>query len=336
MQQPVSLFEDVGLLGIASQLKAASDRFYALADRIYARQGIELQSRWFPVLRLLHDRGPQTVGDIALAAGQTHSAISQLAARLVRDGWLVPVEDAADRRRTRLDLSDTARGALRKAKPVWRAIGDELAAQCKAAGLDPAATLSGLNALLDGPIEDGIVARATSLGRDRVEIVPFRPELRAHFFRLNADWLQHYFYLEEIDHQVLSNPEGEILEPGGAILFALLDGAVVGTCALMPGEAGAYELTKMAVDPQSQGLGIGRLLIDAAIAEFGRRKGTTLFLETNTRLVSAIRLYESRGFEHQPAAKPDSHYQRANVFMIWRGPKKAPDRKPRRAATRRA
>ena len=27
-----------------------------------------------------------------------------------------------------------------------------------------------------------------------------------------ADWLQRYFYLEEIDHRVLSNPEGEILD----------------------------------------------------------------------------------------------------------------------------
>jgi ribosomal protein S18 acetylase RimI-like enzyme/DNA-binding MarR family transcriptional regulator len=314
----MSFFEEVGLLGIASRLKATSDRFYALADGIYAKQGIDLQSRWFPLFWLIYDQGPQTVGDIALAVGQTHSAISQLASRLVRDEWLVAVEDHADRRRTRLDLSDKARNALRKAKPVWRAIRDELEAKCKAAALDPAATLSGLNTLLDGPIEANIIARAKSLGRDAIEIVPFRPDLRAEFFRLNADWLRRYFYLEEIDHQVLSNPEGEILEPGGAIFFALLDGAAVGTCALMQVDHGTFELTKMAVDPQYQGLGIGRLLIEEVIAEFRRRKGKTLFLETNTKLATAIRLYESKGFEHQPARKAVSHYQRANVFMIWR------------------
>jgi ribosomal protein S18 acetylase RimI-like enzyme len=43
-----------------------------------------------------------------------------------------------------------------------------------------------------------------------------------------------------------------------------------------------------------------------------------LFLETNTRLAPAIRLYESVGFEHQPTVKPDTHYSRANVYMIWR------------------
>jgi ribosomal protein S18 acetylase RimI-like enzyme/DNA-binding MarR family transcriptional regulator len=324
----MSFFEDVGLLGIASQLKSTSDRFYALADRIYAAKGIELQSRWFPVFRLIHDHGPQIIGDIATAVGQTHSAVSQLASRLVQDEWLISVDDKTDRRRTRLDLSGKAQTQLRKAKPVWRAIRDELEVQCKAAGLDPAATLSGLNTLLDGPIADSIIARATSLGRDMVEIVPFRTDLREHFFRLNADWLQRYFYLEKIDYRVLTNPEREILEQGGAIFFAIVDDVVVGTCALMQARRGEYELTKMAVDPQYQGLGIGRLLIDEAIAEFARRKGKSLFLETNTKLVAAIRLYESIGFEHQPSRKPGSHYQRANVFMIWRP-------RPKRASAKR-
>lgn len=45
---------------------------------------------------------------------------------------------------------------------------------------------------------------------------------------------------------------------GGAILFALLGDAVVGTCALKQEGEGVFELTKMAVDESHQGLGIGR------------------------------------------------------------------------------
>ena len=78
--------------------------------------------------------------------------------------------------------------------------------------------------------------------------MPFEPALREHFYRLNADWLRKYFYLEEIDHAVLSEPEREILEPGGAILFALVHDEVAGTCALKRKSAGVYELNKMAVD----------------------------------------------------------------------------------------
>jgi ribosomal protein S18 acetylase RimI-like enzyme len=155
--------------------------------------------------------------------------------------------------------------------------------------------------------------------------VPFERALRGHFYRLNEAWLRKYFYVEDIDHRVLSNPEAEILQSGGCILFAILGDDVVGTCALMTdfdGEQhnGIYELTKMAVDEQRQGLGIGRALLEAAIAEFQSLGGRRLFLETNSKLTPAVRLYESMGFEHQASVKPDSHYDRADVYMVWRDP----------------
>ena len=72
----------------------------------------------------------------------------------------------------------------------------------------------------------------------------------------------------------------------------------------------------MAVTEACQGSGIGRVLLQAAIAE-ARALGTRrLYLETNNILVPAIRLYESVGFRHVP---PDrvvpSPYSRSNVQM---------------------
>jgi ribosomal protein S18 acetylase RimI-like enzyme len=74
------------------------------------------------------------------------------------------------------------------------------------------------------------------------------------------------------------------------------------------------------VDESRQGLGIGRALLEAAIAEFRRRDGQRMFLETNSKLIPALRLYESLGFERQPSIKSDSHYARADVYMVWRDP----------------
>ena len=118
---------------------------------------------------------------------------------------------------------------------------------------------------------------------------------------------------------MLSEPEKHILAPGGSILFALVGDEVVGTCALMPDGPGVYELTKMAVTGGHQGLGIGRRLMEAAIAEFHRLGGKELFLESQRRLQPALKLYESVGFERQPGVKPGSHYQRADVYMFYRG-----------------
>ncbi|OJX53858.1 GNAT family N-acetyltransferase [Devosia sp. 66-22] len=315
----MDFFSDVGLLAIGSRLRLLSDRLYDVADATYRDHGVPLQARWFPVLRLLHDKGPLPVGEIAQAVGQTHSAISQLATKLVQRGMLEASADAADGRMRRLSLTPQAVTALREAKPLWHAIREELAARFRAAGIDAWAVLDEFSKILDGSLGDAVRERAKNGKAGGVRVVPFRPELRAHFHRLNADWLRRYFYLEEVDHRVLSNPEQEILAGGGAIFFAEAGGAVVGTCALLQAADGEYELTKMAVDPAAQGLGIGRVLIEAALAEFERRGGRKLFLETNTKLATAIRLYESVGFEHRKLPGAQSHYQRADVYMVWRG-----------------
>lgn len=309
---------DMGLLSLGSQLKAISDQLYAMADDVYARHGIELQGRWFPILRLLNDRGPLTVGEIATAVGQTHSAISQLTTRLVRDGWVSTSSDAGDRRTRRLALTGKAEDALRAAKPLWRAIREGLEDRVRGAGLDPEAMLAGLERVAAPGLADLIAAKVQAHKQQAVRIVPLTPELRTHFYRLNAIWLERYFVLEPYDIEVMSNPEA-IVDGGGAVLFALLGDAVVGTCALKQHAPGEYELTKMGVDPAAQGVGIGRRLIEAATAEFQRLGGRELFLETNSRLESAIHLYERTGFEHQPAVRAGSPYGRANVYMIWRG-----------------
>ena len=309
---------DMGLLSLGSQLKAVSDQLYAMADEVYARHGIALQGRWFPILRLLHDRGPMTVGEIAAAVGQTHSAISQLTTRLVRDGWVSTASDAGDRRTRRLTLTTRAEAALQAAKPLWRAMRDGLGERVLSAGLDPATLLAGLEQVAAPGQAEIIANKARAHSSEVVSVVPLNPQLRTHFYRLNAIWLEHYFVLEPYDIEVMSNPEA-IVAQGGAVLFALLGDAVVGTCALKQHAPGEYELTKMGVDPAVRGVGIGRKLIEAAVSEFERLGGNQLYLETNSRLEAAIHLYERTGFEHQPAIREGSSYGRANVYMIWRG-----------------
>jgi putative acetyltransferase len=77
-----------------------------------------------------------------------------------------------------------------------------------------------------------------------------------------------------------------------------------------------FEVAKMAVTSACQGTGIGRKLLQATI-EAGRSAGARrLYLETNRRLRTAIRLYESVGFQHLPTDRiVPSPYARANVFM---------------------
>jgi putative acetyltransferase len=152
-----------------------------------------------------------------------------------------------------------------------------------------------------------------------VQIHDWRPQWRDDFASLNREWLERYFSVEEIDRRVLGDPETWILAPGGRIFFALDGARVIGTVALLREADGIYEVSKMAVQPDCQGRGIGRRLLLAAIDWFRGVRGTRLFLESSTRLGPALHLYESLGFEHH-GLKPDSHYVRSDVYMVWRDP----------------
>lgn len=74
----------------------------------------------------------------------------------------------------------------------------------------------------------------------------------------------------------------------------------------------------MAVTERYQGLGVGRRLLEAAIKTFTEQARGELFLETSSTLVPAIRLYESFGCVHARRPSGPSHYERADVYMVYR------------------
>jgi ribosomal protein S18 acetylase RimI-like enzyme len=152
--------------------------------------------------------------------------------------------------------------------------------------------------------------------QQQLEIVSFTPQYAADFKRLNIEWLEKYFYVEALDHQILSYPEVSILAQGGQIFFALFDHQVVGTCALIK-SGDSFELSKMAVTEKYQGLKIGRKLVLKAIEAFTQSACKQLFLESNSRLVPALKLYRQLGFKQMNNPKANYHYQRADVYMLY-------------------
>lgn len=149
-------------------------------------------------------------------------------------------------------------------------------------------------------------------------IVAWDPRHRDAFRDLNLWWLERWFEVEQIDRDVLGDPEGALLARGGEIWFAEQAGRAVGTVALKDHGGGRFELTKLGVDPAAHGAGMGRALCEQVIDRFEARGGTVLYLETNTVLEPARRLYEALAFEActPPSTSP---YARSNLYMEWRG-----------------
>jgi len=147
-----------------------------------------------------------------------------------------------------------------------------------------------------------------------IEIVPFKDEYANTFHDLNIEWLETYFYVEDHDKEVLKNPKSYILDNGGYIFFALLNGKVAGTVALM-NEPEGYELSKMAVSPNYQGHKIGQQLMQYCIDFAKEKKWGKLLLYSNKILENAIYIYKKYGFIEVDLEK-ESPYKRSNIKMM--------------------
>lgn len=160
-----------------------------------------------------------------------------------------------------------------------------------------------------------------------VQLVPFDAQFAKAFASLNYEWIKQYFEVEPEDTRALENPHEYAIQPGGEIFFVLEDGAPVGTVAMVPfkGECSQkehrgspqgtlFELAKMAVQPNCQGRGYSKLLMQACI-EFAQTSGASeIVLITNDRLKPALGLYEAYGFKAMPV-NGDTRYARGNLEM---------------------
>jgi N-acetylglutamate synthase-like GNAT family acetyltransferase len=149
--------------------------------------------------------------------------------------------------------------------------------------------------------------------KNAITIIPFSSDIKEPFKVLNMEWLKKYFKIEPKDERVLSNPQEEIIEKGGMIFYAKYDDKIVGTVALIKIDENSFELSKMAVTDNVQGLGIGQKLLQHCINIAEKQKIKKLILYSNRSLLPAIHLYEKLGFVEVPLE--DGIYDRADIKM---------------------
>ncbi len=140
---------------------------------------------------------------------------------------------------------------------------------------------------------------------------------------LGLQWLQGYHHhagklpnlLEDNDFIILDHPVKNIIQLGGEIWFAeyINNGKIktVGTIGLCQHNQ-EWEIIKLAVYPEFQGQGIGKMLIQTAIDHANQKDINRLVLDSNSQLNTALRLYESFGFQHIPTR---GHYETADIAM---------------------
>ncbi|MEO1475032.1 MAG: GNAT family N-acetyltransferase [Pseudomonadota bacterium] len=150
-----------------------------------------------------------------------------------------------------------------------------------------------------------------------MQVRDFRPGDEAAFRDLNVAWIERYFGIEDEDIAQLEHVEDTVFSKGGRILLAELDGQVVGTVALIPKDSNCVELAKMSAREDLRGQGIGKALMNAAVAAAHDMKAKSIWIETNDQLQAALGLYRAAGFEELDAeAWHPTPYNRCNLQFM--------------------
>lgn len=311
MQQ--ELFRD---LGIGTRLKRVYDLLSIDMERLYKEAGLEFRVRYFPVVFALHKLDGLTIAQMQKRSGLTHSALSQTVKQLM-DKDIVEMQVGEDARSRIVRLTANGQDLLKQLLPIWRTAERVIQDVRQSSQNDLLLALGDFEQQLQ---EKGFYQRYTQYNakasKAEVEIVPFHVKYRQDWHDINKEWVERFFTMEQPDRDSLENPEKYILGRGGEIYFALHKGKVVGVAALKYDGEDVYEVSKMGVRPEAQGLGIGRRLLSHTIERFHARGGRKLYLETNSKLAPAISLYEKAGFVQVPA-REDTPYARADVCMEY-------------------
>ncbi len=95
----------------------------------------------------------------------------------------------------------------------------------------------------------------------------------------------------------LANLPGPYGAPGGALLIARSDtGEALGCIAFRRLDADACEVKRLYVLPSARGMGLGKALIAAVIAEARRARYRLMKLDTLPTMQAAIAIYRDHGF----------------------------------------
>lgn len=145
----------------------------------------------------------------------------------------------------------------------------------------------------------------------------FEPQDGPAFKALNLAWIEQLFDVEPSDVAQLDDPQTNIIDKGGCVLIATLEGEPVGTAGLLPHGPDTLELVKISAREDLRGHGIGKALMTASIAAARDMGASRIWLESNRKLGAALGLYRAAGFRELAADEiTPTPYSRCDIQMV--------------------
>lgn len=298
----------------ALRLKKMGEALTAQITKILTQQNIEFEPRALYILVALEEGEEKSITETAALLGMTHPAVVQLVSNLVKLELIGQRKSEQDKRKTFIQLTEKGKSMLNSLEPVLLEINSSIDSVIDEIDPGLSYSLSRLEELIGKKsLLPDVLSKLKEKEIKAVKIVSYQKKYKKDFLRLNTEWLQKYFEVENEDKRILVNPEKEIIKKGGEVFFAILNNEVVGTCAVQKVDDSTFELTKMAVAENAQGKQIGKKLALTVIGSAVDKSASKLILSTSPKLIAALNLYRKLGFIE--VVKDDNRYKRELIHM---------------------
>ncbi len=316
----MATLRDLGILALGTRLRVLSEGMMATVKGFYDDHGLDFEPRWFPVFQLVQREPGLSIAACAERIGVSHTAVNALTRPLLDAGLITLEANPGDARAKQLRLTRDGEVLFTRLQPAWTALERALNTAF------PDGEAARILALLDR-LDDAVASQAIPRALrqvlspqavlDQLKLVDFDPNNDRHrqaFAALNIEWLQTWFFVEDVDYAMFADPEGTILNPGGVIVMAEVAGQVVGCGALIKRSDDIYELGKMAVSKPFQGKGIGAQLVGRLEDEARGIGLKTLYLVSSSKLPHAMPMYRKLGWVDTELPL-HQHYQRSDISL---------------------
>ncbi|MBI5021328.1 MAG: bifunctional helix-turn-helix transcriptional regulator/GNAT family N-acetyltransferase [Ignavibacteriales bacterium] len=313
----MDIISDLGEMAFASRLRRLGERLAKDVTLLYHKLDIDFEARWFSVFYSLHCYSPITVTGLADSLGISHTGVKQLAREMAEKKLVTWSKGKDDKRQQLISLTAKGKEIAQQLLPVWEEVRKATKELLDTTDCNMLGGLKNIEQQLDQRnMYERVWFQLKGSLPGEIEIHEYSPAMKKYFKSLNYEWLEENFTIEKADNRLLSDPNTRIVKRGGAVLFASLEGDVVGTCALIKHRNGVFELAKMAVTKKYQGRGIGKKLIIAIIDKAKTLGASELYLQTNAKLKSANYLYNKLGFIKTTAASFIRKKYRRSTFVM--------------------
>lgn len=224
----MNFYSQTGKVALGTRLRRLSESLTEDAAKIYRLYNVGLDPKWFPVFYVLSQQESASITEIAQIIGHSHPSVSQIVKEMSKNGLTTTRKDPADARVSVVQLSDVGRQLIPKLEKQCLDVTQAVEELLSETQHDLWKAIGEVEFLLaHKSFFDRVQAVRKVRERQQVEIVDYLPKFHDDFKRLNCEWIEKYFKLEETDRQSINFPDEKILKPGGHIFMALSNGEVI-------------------------------------------------------------------------------------------------------------